>query len=549
MDYIAVVECVSSGILYIDEIIAHGCKPLVINTNVKTHDLDNYRKMLRENLKDRVEFLDEGEDFDALMEELRGYKIKAVFPGSEYGVRLADRLTAALGLKGNDEKTTYLRCTKEGMHEALGKAGIRRIETEKVKSESDIEEFWKKNKLDKCVLKFSESAATVGLKICSSLDEAIEHYKLMRGTENYRGETGSDILIQEYISGTEYIVNTLSCDGKHMLTDVWSYAKVQARDGTLAYDYAKLVKDLEPGHIDMIRYAYKVLDAVDMKWGLCHIEIKIDRKGPVLIETNARPMGLAMTASYLDEVLGYHLTDLAIETYFRPSTFNKYARRIYNPPKYALMKLLIVPEKIKGSFGPTFLFSNLLRSTREILFFGKEEVSTYPRTIDLETCPLVVKMVNPDYGALMKDYEMIRLIESNYFHLLYSSNNEVPAVEPHTDIEGIIKTLYPSWRFAVVKDDGVSIAQNGKMTELDNWSIFDGAIYAKCGKDTTEERCRTIFRTILTVRSGGLFIIAPESFSSMEDGSVIVEFIMNIAGVHVIAPSYDSNGLIYGLKK
>ena len=33
-----------------------------------------------------------------------------------------------------------------------------------------------------------------------------------------------------------------------------------------------------------------------MRWGLCHKEIKIDKKGPVLIEVNARPIGLAMSA-------------------------------------------------------------------------------------------------------------------------------------------------------------------------------------------------------------------------------------------------------------
>lgn len=46
MNYIAVVGCVSSEILYIDEIIAHGCNPLIINTNIKTHDLDHCNKII-----------------------------------------------------------------------------------------------------------------------------------------------------------------------------------------------------------------------------------------------------------------------------------------------------------------------------------------------------------------------------------------------------------------------------------------------------------------------------------------------------------------------
>jgi len=549
MKYMAIVECVSSGILYIDEIISHEYKPLVINTNVSTPDLDNYRTMLRGSLGDKAEFIDEGNDFDTLVNKLRGYEIVAVFPGSEHGVRLADRLVKALDLRGNDESTTYLRCTKAGMYEALGKAGLRRIETAEVKNEEDIREFWKKYDLDKCVLKYSESAATIGLKICSTIDEALDHFELMKRSMDYKGEIGSTVLIQEYISGTEYIVDTLSCNGEHMLTDIWSYTKIRGDDGTLAYDYVKLIKDLEPGHIDMVRYAYRVLDAVEMKWGLCHIEIKIDNKGPVLIETNARPIGLAMTPSYLDEILGYHLTDLAIETYLQPSRFKRYMHRIYNPPKYALMKLMIVPEEIKGSFEPTFIFSNLIHSTREILFFGKDKVATYPRTIDLETSPLAIKMANTDYGELMKDYEMLRLIESNYFHLLYSKNNGIPAVKPYTDLEAIVKSLDPRWKFSVVTDEGMFIGQYGKISESGGWSMFDGAIYAKCGESTTMERYISIYRTIQSIRSGGVFIIVPESFSSIEDGSIIMEFLMNIAGVHVVAPSYDSNGAIYGLKK
>ncbi len=36
-----------------------------------------------------------------------------------------------------------------------------------------------------------------------------------------------EVLIQEYIDGTEYVVNTVSCNGKHMVTDIWVYSKVR----------------------------------------------------------------------------------------------------------------------------------------------------------------------------------------------------------------------------------------------------------------------------------------------------------------------------------
>ena len=549
MQYMAIVECISSGILYIDEIISRGYKPLVVNVYRVGEGHTEYRKLVAKRYADRVEYIDEGEDFEEFMTRLRRYDIAAVFPGSEAGVRLADRIVKVLGLRGNDEATTHYRCNKAGMYEALGKAGIRRIESSFVKSESDIEDFWKRYELESCVLKFAESAATIGLKICSSLEDAKEHYRFMRTIPTEFGESDAPILIQEYIGGTEYIVDTLSCDGRHMLTDVWVYSKVRAEDGTLAYDYAKLIKNLEPGHSDMIRYVYKVLDAVEMRWGLCHVEVKVDKKGPVLIETNARPIGLAMTQAYLDEALGYHLTDLAIEAYLNPASFERMMHRVYRPKKYAMMKLMIVPEDFRGSFAPTFVFGNMIRSTREVLFFGHEGIWRYNKTIDLDTSPLTIKMINSDYGELMRDYELLRLIESNYFQLFYTLNEKVDGCELKTDLEKLTKFVDPARRYLIVKDDGKYVAQYGRIEKLDGWQIFDGSIYAECGETSAEQRYRSMFKAMHDVRSGGFCMIVPEAYKNLKSGSVVAEFIMNIAGVQVIAPTFDSVGVIVGEKR
>ncbi len=549
MQHIAIVECVSSGRLYVDEIIARGYRPLIINTSLDNEFIRNYREMMAKGIGDKADYIDEGDDFDDLVRRLKKYDIAAVFTGAENGVRLTDRLNRALGLRGNDPDTTYMRCNKEGMFEALGKAGIRRIESLKVTCEDDILRFWKDNGLEKCVVKFAESAGTVGLKICSSVEEALEHYRSVQGTVTGLGTTDSDVLIQEYIGGTEYIVDSLSCNGKHMITDIWSYTKIRGEDGTLAYDNIKLVKDLEPGHTDMILYTYKVLDAVHMEWGICHNEIKIDKKGPVLIEVNARPLGLAMTPAYLDEALGYHLTDLAIDSYLDPSRFDRMMRKPYNPPKYAMMKLMIVPEDMVGSFAPTFVFSNMIRSTREVLFFGKDEVAAYGRTVDLDTSPVVIKMINADYGELMKDYEALRTVESRYFQLFYTLGEDLAAVEPRTDIPNVLAHLDPNRRFAVVTDDGVEAWQFGELTGSSGDEIFDGAVYAVCGPMSAVDRYRSIFWTMHSLRSGGVFIALPESYEAMPHRSAAVDFLMDVCGFRIMVPPCDTQGAIYGVKK
>lgn len=106
------------------------------------------------------------------------------------------------------------------MIQSLEEAGLRAIKSAKVKSPDDIVKFWKENDIKKAFMKFSESAAGHATKACNSLSEALAHYDRIKGTPNYFGNSEDDILIQEYIGGDEYVVNTISCNGHHMLSDL-----------------------------------------------------------------------------------------------------------------------------------------------------------------------------------------------------------------------------------------------------------------------------------------------------------------------------------------
>lgn len=551
MKSIAIVEAISSGQMYIGDIIARGYKPIYIICKEIANEpfVTHYRKMCARNFGNKAEFLTETDNLDDLIEQLKVRNTVLCLPGSEYGVRLADKIAAKMGLPCNDPSTTYLRATKAGMVEALSAAGIRHIQTEVIDDKSDITRFWKKNDLDKCVIKFSESAATVGVKICSSIKEAEEHYEHLLVTPNGLSSSDKTILIQEFIGGTEYIVNTLSCNGQHMLTDIWVYQKVIQEDGTLAYDYAKLIKDLEPGNSEMVSYAYKVLDAVKMIWGPCHIEIKVDKKGPVLIETNARPMGLSMTAAFLDECLGHHITDLALDALLNPEQFQHMLWKAYAPLKYAMVKLMIVPETIKASFEPTLVFAKTLKSMREILFFGKEGFNEYVRTIDLDTSPLTLKMINEDYGQLRKDYELLRLIEQNYFHIYYSSMDDtMPGSEAIIDRRKMVAALDPMRKYLLIEDGGNKEIQFGEVKDVSKWEIVDGVIFGKCGADSFVERIREILRSMNLVQCGGHFMLLPESYQGFRNGSATAEFLLRSGGFDIIAPTYYNAGIITGFK-
>ncbi len=553
MKYIAVVDCISSGQMFIDDILEMGYRPLAIYTYFDTEHAAGWTanmNSVKKGIGDKAEIiqLPKDLDFEDFLKQLGKYEIDAVVPGSESGVRFAEKLSKALGVRGNDPETTDLRRTKAGMFEALGRAGIRRIESMVVTSEEDVRRFWTENKLKKAVLKFSEGAGTVGLKFCDSVEDSIAYFGQMHSMYNDIGSSDSPIIMQEYIGGTEYVVNSLSIDGRHKITDIWRYEKIIDKDGILIYDTMILVDRLVPGMQDLLQYDYKVLDAVEMKNGFCHTELKVDEKGPVLIETNARIMGGNITREYLDEIFGSHMSDITLKALLNPSFFDSFLKTPYLPRKCALFKFAIAPHDMRADLGPFFELIRHLDSFREITYSGKPGIQEYPRTIDLETSPFYVRMINEDYGRLKRDYELVRLMEERYYGMLFAMNDHVEGTEKITDVDKLIAMLPLSRRFALFEEDKITVIQYGKKTVSDEWEIYDGAIFATCGPTTLTERFRQMMTCMNQIRKGGPVFIVPEAYQTLPYGSVCAEVVMCIMGFEAGIPPSNSNGILYGIK-
>lgn len=553
MQYIVVVECASSGQMYIDDIIEMGYRPLVIYVyfDVQHACVSSNIEYVKKIIANKAEIIQikKNQTLEELLDQLKDYEIVAVVPGSEAGVGLADTLNKALGFKGNNPATSYMRCTKVGMNEALVKAGLRHIESTVVTSADQVKKFWKDNNLRKSVIKFSESSGTVGLKICDSLDDSIGYFNHLKTGYTLYGSSDVPILMQEYIGGTEYVVNCLSVDGKHKITDVWRYEKILQPDGVLVYDTMVLVDRLVPGMQDLLQYTYKVLDAVGMKNGFSHNEFKIDEKGPVLIEINARVMGGNLTREYLDEIFGSHMTDITLRSLLEPTFFDNFMLTPYLPRKSAMFKFSIAPYDIKADLGPFFDLIRHLNSYRELIYFGKSGIQEYPRTIDLETSPFFVRLTNEDYGGLKRDYELIRLLEERYCDMLFVTKVQVEGAKHRTDLDKIIEKFPLSREFALIEDDKLTVIQYGKRCVSEDWEIYDGVIFAACGATDLTQRFRQLMRCMNHIRKGGPVFIVPESYENLPYGAVCAEVVMSVMGVDAKIPPSISDGILFGIKR
>lgn len=113
------------------------------------------------------------------------------------------------------------------MQEALREHGLRSIRGRVVHTLQEVRDWWKELSVSHVVLKPVAGAGTAGLHFCNSEEEAVRAAETEFAGADYFGRKDGGLIMQERIEGTEYIINTVSRNGVHRITDIWVYDKVR----------------------------------------------------------------------------------------------------------------------------------------------------------------------------------------------------------------------------------------------------------------------------------------------------------------------------------
>lgn len=546
MKSVIIIGGASSAYLYVQECWQRGFRSVVVNPPYLGHLGDPFRKRVG----DLVMFIEmeSDDDYDTVLEQIKGMEPICVVPGSGGGVFLADRMAKDLGFVGNNPDTTWRRDTKKGMQQSLKDAGLRYIVTKAIESESDIDAFWRECGPHKVMMKFDGGVASVGNKVCHSLEEAKAYYRNMSKGRNAFGL--SDLpLIQEYIEGDEYIVDTVSCNGRHMVSDIWKYRKILTRNNDVIYDETNLVVDPTPGITRLVTYAYKVLEATDLKYGPCHSEFKVDDKGPVLIEMNPRPMGAEMTAEYLDECLGHHITDIALDAFLCPTAFDLRSKKLYHPLMYASLKTLFSLRECDVNIYPLKAIVDCLSSFREASMEIEDKVIHVEKTVDLETSLLTIKMCNRNHEVITREKEFIDNLENEYADLLFVVDKTIPASKHRSDIKGTTDLFPLDWKILVVTEKERYVVHKGKKHSMEEYpGKYDALIYADASKTKIAERFTSIMGAIAMLYYNSPVVILPEVYENFPYSSVAMEIVLRLGKCSVEVPLANYSGSVVGIK-
>ncbi|MCX4824766.1 ATP-grasp domain-containing protein [Streptomyces sp. NBC_01142] len=256
-------------------------------------------------------------------ELLRDKQITAVIAASERGVLLADALAHALGLPHHDVQLAAARRDKELMVRALEAESVPAARTRAISSLTELDETldaWGAAPGTPLVVKPRNSAGSDGCTVVASRAEARAAAEATLLQPNLMGETNTDVLLQEYLEGTQYIVNTVSMDGRHLLSEVYR-ERIDTIAGAPVLRHIVSRPQLDDREQDLVAYVLRCLDALGIREGAAHTEVMLTTAGPRLVEVNSRVMGPSLAPDPYHAAFGYSHQHLVAERFLRPDDF------------------------------------------------------------------------------------------------------------------------------------------------------------------------------------------------------------------------------------
>lgn len=407
-DLIVIVDSFSSGAHYAPIFSGMGFPCVHINSNNRIFKNKDYGKKF---YIDHVLFEN---NMDKILKKFKPYRVKAVIAGSEIGVNLADLIASHFDVLKNDWHTTQNRRNKFLMIHALEN---KNIPCPKQYCSNDLNElinWYKKSGLNKVILKPILSTSSDGVIICTNVHEIKNAFQKEFNKINCIGFLNEALVMQEYLEGPEYIVNTVSCQGQHFVTDVWrGFGGIE---NTISSDkYAQMVMKNSDEYTVLKKYAEQTLDAIGILNGPAHAEIKYTKSGPKLIEIASRLAGL-FDFSVIQKCQGYSQLSVSVETYLDPELFAERTAIYERLPQKKLMRFVYFNSDISGLIKKPpplkkFLKLDSVESLQFLLKKG-DYLNITSKTIGR---PGFASLLSSNLENLERDYFMLRNLEKDFY--------------------------------------------------------------------------------------------------------------------------------------
>ncbi|MDR5781632.1 ATP-grasp domain-containing protein [Caballeronia sp. LZ065] len=349
-----------------------------------------------------------------LVSQLKPYRIKAIVVAGDSGVIPANKLAQFFDVPCNPAGSSHLHRHKYHMVEALRLNGVPCAAQFHSHDLDAILKWYETSGFRRVVMKPALGAYSDGVGICESKAEIAAIFERNIGRLNVVGELKDEYVVQEYLEGRHFVVNTVSVEGRHFVTDIWH--EVNHQRGTQIIDeYANSVRRDAPEFPVLSAYVHDVLDALQIHNGPAHTEVMLTANGPRLIETGARLAG-GIDYSVVEECNGYSQISVLADSVVAPYLFDaRQSACVKAPARHA--RFIYMNSQFAGTVASQpdlacFLSVPGLMSIK--LTFGKG--ARLERTGQTFGHPGYAMLVADSPQQLARDYAHFRAIETRFFH-------------------------------------------------------------------------------------------------------------------------------------
>jgi hypothetical protein len=286
----AVVDPYSSGAQFAAEFAGHGIDVVAVVTGPRPPEA--YASSYRPD--DFGEIIVFDGDLGAVVDRLDALRVCCVIAGCESGVELAEQLAPVVVPElSNVPELAAARRDKSRMAAAAQAAGLAIIPQICTADAAAVARWVRNAGLSGAalVIKPPKSASTDGVIKVDATADWRQIFDRQLGRTNQFGAVDEQLVVQKFVTGTEYVVDTFTHDGRHALVDVCEYVKTTNGHHMAVYDTMRWLAPGHPAVAELTPYVFGVLDAVGIRFGAAHVEVMMTDEGPLLIELGARPHG------------------------------------------------------------------------------------------------------------------------------------------------------------------------------------------------------------------------------------------------------------------
>jgi biotin carboxylase len=354
-------------------------------------------------------------DPEATAKAVAAYSPLAVITGGELGVELADQLSEMLGVATNGTRLSAARRDKYTQIATIKAAGLPGTRQHLAASARDAAD-WHRELGGRTVVKPVRSAGNDGVTFCSAPEETAAAYEQVSTATNIFSFRNEGVVVQEHLDGTEYVVNTVSCEGRHRATDVWRYTKISANGVADRISAAVSVHRGTAERARLIEYGFEVLDALEVRYGPAHLEIMLTPDGPRLVEAGIRLCG-ADAAYFARLAAGESQIERTVDAYVRPERFLATVHEPQRAERHVAMVYLTSPVTGILASYPLLPQVEALESFHNVQIAVREG-DRLPLTVNDTTEPMMIGLAHTSESILSRDLNTVHYLDGTGFYAL-----------------------------------------------------------------------------------------------------------------------------------